>query len=117
MHLAVVILYTAGLRRGELARLTLDDVQASERGSAHQGVEVPQNPVGAVITDRQPGSAGLPTQRLAAPFDTKPDAPLLCCGTRGRHGYTGAGLGNAINRLFLAANVTTPKVGDHVSTI
>jgi integrase/recombinase XerD len=117
MHLAVVILYTAGLRRGELARLTLDDVQPQSgvlriRASKfHKTRLVPLSP-----TANQALQAYL-RHRKAAPFDTKPDAPLLCCGTRGRHGYTGAGLGDAINRLFLAANVTDaegrrPRVQD-----
>ena len=44
-------------------------------------------------------------QRLAAPFDTDPSAALLCWGRHGRRGYTGAGLGQAINRLLVAANV------------
>jgi integrase/recombinase XerD len=44
-------------------------------------------------------------QRLAASFNTEPDAPLLCCGSGGRHGYTGAGLGHAVTRLFIAADV------------
>jgi integrase/recombinase XerD len=80
-RLAVIILYTAGLRRGELARLTLDDVgpHAALRSYLHQ--------------------------RLAPPFDAAPSGALLCCGARGRHGYTGPGLGEVINRLFVAADV------------
>jgi integrase len=117
MHLAVVILYTAGLRRGELTRLTLDDVQPQSgvlriRASKfHKTRLVPLSP-----TANQALQTYL-RHRLAAPFDTKPDAPLLCCGIRGRHEYTGAGLGDAINRLFLAAEVTDaegrrPRVHD-----
>jgi site-specific recombinase XerD len=44
-------------------------------------------------------------QRLAAPFDTDPSTALLCCGRHGHRGYTGAGLGQAINRLLVAADV------------
>ena len=45
-------------------------------------------------------------QRLAAPFDTDPSAALLCWGTTVVAGTpAGAGLGQAINRLFVAADV------------
>jgi integrase/recombinase XerD len=105
MRLAIIILYTAGLRRGEVARLTLDDVEPRSgvlriRASKfHKSRLVPLSPdaAGALHTYLH--------LRLAAPFDADPSAALLCCGRAGRHGYTGAGLGRAINRLFVAADV------------
>jgi len=105
MRLAIIILYTAGLRRGEVARLTLDDVEPQSgllriRASKfHKSRLVPLSPDGA---------GALRTYlhlRLAPPFAADPSAALLCCGRAGRHGYTGAGLGQAINRLFVAADV------------
>ena len=30
---------------------------------------------------------------------------LLCCGRRGYHGYSGSGLADAVNRLFIVADV------------
>jgi integrase/recombinase XerD len=105
MHLAVVILYTTGLRRGELARLTLEDseprtgVLRIRASKFHKSRLVPLSP-----TATKALRAYL-RRRLAAPFDTEPDAPLLCCGSDGHHGYTGAGLGDAVNRLFVAADV------------
>jgi integrase len=44
-------------------------------------------------------------QRLETPFDSAACAPLLCCGARGHRGYTGTGLGQAVNRLFVVADV------------
>lgn len=117
MRLAIVILYTAGLRRGELVRLTLDDVEPQagllriRASKFHKSRLVPlsQDAAGALQAYLR--------QRLAAPFDTDPSAPLLCCGARGRHGYTGAGLGQAVNRLFSAADIVDgegrrPRVHD-----
>jgi integrase len=105
MHLAIVILYTAGLRRGELARLTLEDVEPRtgvlriQASKFHKSRLVPLSPTanGALRAYLR--------QRLAAPFSTDPRAPLLCCGHHGRHGYSGGGLGQAIDRLFNAADV------------
>jgi integrase/recombinase XerD len=117
MHLAVVIFYTAGLRRGELARLALEDVEPQtgvlriRTSKFHKSRLVPLSP-----TANDALRAYL-RQRLAAPFDTNPSAALLCWGRTGLHGYTGAGLGQAINRLFVAADVVDaegrrPRVHD-----
>jgi len=105
MRLAVIILYTAGLRRGELARLTLDDVEPQSgllrvrESKFHRSRLVPLSPdaAGALRTYLH--------RRLAPPFNATPSTALLCSGRAGRHGYTGAGLGQAINRLFVTADV------------
>jgi integrase len=105
VHLAVVILYTAGLRRGELARLALEDVELQTgvlrigTSKFHKSRLAPLSP-----TANDALRVYL-RQRLAAPFDTDPSAALLCWGRHGHHGYTGAGLGQAINRLVVAADV------------
>jgi integrase/recombinase XerD len=105
MRLAIIILYTAGLRRGEVARLTLDDVEPQSgllriRASKfHKSRLVPLSP------DAADALRTYLRLRLTPPFDADPSAALLCCGTAGRHGYTGAGLGQAINRLFVTADV------------
>ena len=105
MRLAVIILYTAGLRRGELVRLVLDDVEPQtgllriRASKFHKSRLVPLSPDAAhalrVYLRRRP----------ATPFEGNPSRPLLCWGSRGRSGYTGAGLGQAINQLFVAADV------------
>jgi len=105
MRMAVILLYTAGLRRGELVRLTLDDVETRtgllriRASKFHKSRLVPLSP------DAGDALRVYLRQRLAAPFDPAPSAPLLCCGPRGHHGYTGAGLGDAVKRLFVAADV------------
>lgn len=104
-RIAVIILYTSGLRRGELARLTLNDVEPKSgllriRASKfHKSRLVPLSP------DAADALRCYLRLRLAAPFDSNPSDPLLCCGVRGQRRYSGGGLRQAIRRLFVAANV------------
>lgn len=104
-RIAVIILYTCGLRRGELARLTLGDVEPKSgllriRASKfHKSRLVPLSP------DAADALRGYLQLRLAVPFDTNPSAPLLCCGAHGQRCYSGGGLGEVIRRLFIAADV------------
>ena len=105
MRIAVILLYTAGLRRGELTRLTLADTEPQSallriRASKfHKSRLVPLSPdVGAALR-------AYLHHRLAAPLGTHPSTPLLCCGQHGNHAYSGGGLGEALRRLFIAADV------------
>jgi integrase len=105
LRLATVLLYSAGLRRGELIGLQLGDV----------------NPRDAVLRIRQSKfhkSRWVPLSRdagdelrhylqqrqrqwgMAAPCD-----PLLCHGTRRCSGYTGTGLSDGLHKLMEAAGV------------
>lgn len=105
MRIAVIILYTSGLRRGELVRLALDDVEPKTGllrirvSKFHKSRLVPLSP------DAIDALRAYLRLRLAAPFDSNPSGPLLCCGACGHRGYSGGGLGEAIRRLFIAANV------------
>lgn len=104
-RLAVVILFTAGLRRGELVRLRLADVDAQSgllritSSKFHKSRLVPLSPDAAVALRRYL------RLRLAGPFDGRPSAPLLCNGSRGRHGYSNGGLCQLIRRLIIKADV------------
>ena len=115
MRLAIVILYTAGLRRGELVRLTLDDVEPQtgllriRESKFHKSRLVP------LSTGAGDELRAYLRHRLAPPFDTRASTPLLCNSKGKCRGYTGAGMAQAINRLFMAAKVvdregTRPRV-------
>ena len=105
MRMAVIILYTAGLRRGELTRLTLDDVEPQSgllhirESKFHKSRLIPLSPS---ATDALRSYLHL---RLAPPFKADPASSLLCCGSAGQHGYSGGGLGQAVRRLFVTADV------------
>lgn len=118
MRVALVLLYTAGLRLGELLRLTLDDIDPQagvlhiRESKFHKSRWLPLSP-----------SAGAELRRYLrirrrCRVDTRPSAPLLC--SRRRHGwrfYSASGLGQALHALFDAAGVRNsegrcPRVHD-----
>jgi integrase/recombinase XerD len=117
MRLAVVIFYTAGLRRGELLRLTLADIDLDEgvlrvhESKFHKSRLVPLSP----DAHRELGT--YLKKRLAPPFCRSPKSPLLCNCARGFRGYTGTGLSQGIQSLFRSAGVRSsdgrrPRVHD-----
>ncbi len=117
MRLAIVLLYTAGLRRGELLRLTLadaDPVQGVLRireSKFHKSRWVP------LSWDAQIELRSYLRKRLAQPFSIAPETPLLCNCAGGFHGYTGTGLSYGIKAIFQSANVRSaegriPRVHD-----
>jgi len=109
MRLAIVLLYTAGLRRGELLRLTLGDADPVEgvlrirESKFHKSRWVP------LSRDAQRELRAYLKLRLAQPFSIEPRTPLLCNCTRGFHGYTGTGLTYGINAILQAANVRSAE--------
>lgn len=106
LRLAIVLLYTAGLRRGELLRLTLGDIEPQtgvlriRETKFHKSRLVPLSP------DAWGELHHYLYQRLRPPFDAGPASPLLCNRAGGRlRPYTGTGLRQAIDALFGAAGV------------
>ena len=115
MHLAVVLLYTAGLRRGELIRLTLSDVDADtgvlriRESKFHKSRWVP---LSKTATDELRRYIAV---RQQAPLDDRPSAPLLC--SRGSRPYTGGSFYNALKSLLRCAGIQdhagqVPRVQD-----
>ena len=105
MRMALVLLYTAGLRRGEVLRLTLEDVDPRagvlriRASKFHKSRLIPLSP------DARRELRAYLRKRLAAPLDTSPQGPLLCHGGHGLRGYTGTGLSSGIHDLFERAGV------------
>jgi integrase len=110
MRLAVVLLYTAGLRRGELVRLQLADVDSQSgvlhirESKFHRSRWVPLSSSATRELRRYL------RKRLRRPYDRQPAAPLLCNGhpayERAKwHGYSGPGLAQGVNILFDLAGV------------
>lgn len=104
-RLAVVLLYTAGLRRGELVRLTLGDYTGADRtllirdSKFHKSRLVPLSEDAATEMERylrQRRQPGLPCGD---------DAPLLLNNHGRFRAYTGSGLGGLMRKLFRAAGV------------
>jgi len=110
MRIAVVLLYTAGLRRGELVRLQLGDVDAQNgvlrirESKFHRSRWVP------LSRDARRELRRYLRKRLADPYSRHSSSPLLLNGSRaygntGWHAYCGAGLGGSVSSLFGQANV------------
>lgn len=105
MRLAVILLYTAGLRRGELVRLTLADVEPQTSVLHIRASKFHKSRLVPLASDAGAALRHYLQHRVVARFPTDPAAPLLCCGSHGRHAYSGGGIREAVNRLFVAANV------------
>ena len=114
-RLAVVLLYTTGMRRGELAHLTLGDYSPIERtllvrtSKFHKSRLLPLSTDGA----REMEAYLVVRHSLRLPADT--EAPLLVHGKRG--GYSPPGLCHGLRGLFSSANVRTvsgahPRIHD-----
>lgn len=113
MRMAIVLLYTTGLRLGELQRLTLADV---EDGGALLRVRASKFHKSRVL----PLSAGTQGELLAylvrraeAGFDTRPASPLLC--TRARRptsAYSISGLQHGLKALLHSAISRPARVHD-----
>lgn len=116
MRLAIVLLYTAGLRRGEVVRLTLGDVDAKagvlriRESKFHKSRWLPLSPSATAELRHY-----LAVRHRLAGFDERPGAPLLCM--HGSHPYTGEGLYASLKRLLGAAGLhdsesRVPRVQD-----
>lgn len=117
MRLAVALLYTAGLRRGELLRLTLADVDP------HHGVlhiresKFHKSRIVPLSADACRELRAYLKQRRQLPLSDGVGSPLLCF-VKGRvRAYKGAGVSEGIKALFRLAGVygadgQTPRVHD-----
>jgi integrase len=117
LRLAVVLLYTTGLRLGELVRLTLGDYDPREHtllirdSKFHKSRLVPLSIDGTREIDQYLEARR--TQRIAISLES----PLLWHHTRRGTAYTGTGLTNAIRPLLRALQIRTetgrlPRVHD-----
>lgn len=116
-RLGLVLLYTTGLRRGELLRLTVGDYDAVERtllireSKFHKTRLLPLSPDGAREVETY-----LETRR-ARRVAVSVDSPLLWNAYHGGKGYTGEGFGSTVRGLFKATDIRTsagrtPRVHD-----
>jgi site-specific recombinase XerD len=109
-RIAIAILYTTGLRRGELVRLTLGDYDQTARvlhirqSKFDKSRLVPLSVDGALELERY-----LRARRdLDAPCQT--DSPLLVHNHGGRfRGYTGGGIGELLRHVIRKTGIQTLK--------
>lgn len=107
MRLALVLLYTSGLRLGELLRLVLGDIDVDAEGLVlhireskfHKSRWVPLSPSAG-----EELRAYLRIRHAQCP-DERASAPLLCNRCRGWRPYSHSGMYQALHALFRAGGV------------
>ena len=118
IRVGVVLLYTAGLRRGELLRLTVGDYDPQAHtllvrvSKFHKSRLLPLSADASAELD-----AYLAVRRMARPDTTTAEAPLIWKGGTAVHGYSGTGFGRVFRTLarkagVLKANGQPPRVHD-----
>jgi len=116
-RLAIILLYTAGLRRGELLRLTMGDYNPRNQtvtireSKFHSTRYLPLSPDAAREIDHY-----LKLRRQHH-LPTDADTPLICNAQRGGRAYTGTSLRRIIRELMHACDIHTadgrsPRIHD-----
>ena len=106
--LAIVLLYTAGLRRGELLGLTVGDYDAVERTLQIRASKFHKSRLLPLSADGAGAIVRVLRARRALGWPVGSDIPLLGHGVRGARGYTGVGLGRSVRSLLQALKIRTP---------
>jgi integrase len=114
-RLAIVLLYTAGLRRGELVRLVISDYDPTERTLLVRTSKFHKSRLVGLSDDAVHELEVYLRARRCLPHDA--DAPLLVSRSGGLGAYWGASLAQGLRYLFRTAGVRTaqgrlPRVHD-----
>lgn len=115
LRLAVVLLYTAGLRRGEVVRLVLSDYDPIERTLLIRASKFHKSRLVALSPDAAREMEVYLLARRRLPHDAA--SPLLVSSWRGLRARSGPGLGQSLRRLFRRCGIRTasgrlPRVHD-----
>jgi integrase len=107
MRLAVVFLYTAGLRRGELVRLKLGDIDLTNGTAMIRDTKFYKSRLVPLSTDAQRELRTYLKQRLAAPWNVSAEAPLIGGHQHSHiiHEYSGNAIDSSLRNLCIAAGV------------
>jgi integrase len=116
-RLAIVLLYTTGLRRGELVRLKLGDYDSLTRVLLVQETKFYKSRLIPLSTDAIAEIDRYLYDRLRPSFPCSDDSSLLLHRHGALTGYTGMGLGDLLRKLFRAAGIRncygrSPRVHD-----
>jgi len=115
-RLAFVLLYTTGLRRGELIRLNLGDYDPGERVLLIRDSKFHKSRLLPLSKDAAMELEGYLTDRWKFGLPHPSDSPLLINKWGETPRYTGTGLGSMMRKLFRQAGVLSagrpPRVHD-----
>ena len=107
MRLAIVVLSTTGLRRGELTRLTVGDYDPPQRTLAIRESKFHKSRLVPLSADTAREIEHLIEVRGRRQLPTEADSPLLWHRSPRTGGYSGGGLSCAVRALFRRAGVRT----------
>jgi integrase len=116
-RLAIVLLYTCGLRRGELLRLTLGDYDPQEQTLHIRASKFHKSRLLPLSADATQELDTYLKRRRSVGLPTSADAPLLCNRHRGGLTYTGGGFAQGLRGRLRSAGIRTgagdvPRVHD-----
>jgi integrase len=107
MRLAIVLLATTGLRRGELTRLTVGDYDPPQRTLAIRESKFHKSRLVPLSAETAREVEHLIEIRGRRRLPTEAGSPLLWHRSPDTGGYSGAGLGGAMRALFRRAGIRT----------
>ena len=111
LRLAIVLLYTTGLRRRELIRLTLADWDPAERTLLVRTSKFFKSRLVPLSKDASSELISYLAILAGRGVPLVADAPLLSHRSARGRAYSGGGMGQALRRLFRAAGVHTDAGG------
>jgi integrase len=106
-RLAIVLLYTTGLRRGELVRLKIRDYDSSQRTLLIRESKFHKSRLLPLSSDAAREIETFLAARRALGLPSSTETHLLWNGYKGGKGYTGGGVGTTIRALFRTAGMRT----------
>jgi integrase len=121
-RLAIVLLYTTGLRRGELLRLTLGDYEPHESTLLVRASKFHKSRLVPISADASREMGVYIETRRAHRMPLSAETPLLWNLYQGGKPYTGGGFGQSIRALLRTSRIRTaagrlPRVHDFRHTI
>ena len=116
-RLALVLLYTMGLRRGELVRLTVGDYNASGQTLMVRDSKFHKSRLLPLSSDAAREMEAYLSRRRMSHLPIAAETPLLWHRRSGGRAYTGAGFGAQVRELFRITGIRTaagrlPRVHD-----
>ena len=116
-RLAIVLLYTSGLRRGELLRLVIEDYDPVERTLLIRESKFYKSRLLPLSKDASQELECYLGSRRRGGFSTAAEVPVISTNRSGGRPYTGVGLSSTIRDLFRTTGVQTaagrdPRVHD-----
>ena len=106
-RVSVVLLYTAGLRRGELVRLTLGDYERRDGLLLVRDTKFHKSRLLPLCDDAMREMESYLDARDRPPFSRGAESPLLFNGFGDSAGYSHGGCGQMMRRLFRKAGIRT----------